>query len=324
MPSEKKNLSQFQMWFEEAWEGWIRPLGAILLLAAGYLLYKFDILGERPAGVIAVLAIVLGAVASGALAAWPLARVPGHRALVVTAALLITVAALYPALHAALPSAVLAEATLTPDKLSADLTTGGDGPYDVTVSGRLKASGNQEASESYDLKAVDNAGTSDEVKGAITRHYVTIRSRKGSSSSLQERNENTHRLPHLRGPKITVSVDGLDEEIEGGLNVALRKGSLSPLIFIVLGALALLLALILDARLKDAKDKLKSYLTATFAIAFAFGMYYPDEATPHALVRPAVSGLLFALVVGGLSGWLVSAVVKLAFGPKVKKAAARR
>jgi hypothetical protein len=65
MARDKKNLTPLQLWFEEAWEGWIRPLGAILVLAILYLLYRFEILGERAAGVIAVLAIVGGALAAG-------------------------------------------------------------------------------------------------------------------------------------------------------------------------------------------------------------------------------------------------------------------
>src|SRR5579863_3968836 len=111
MARDKKNVSQLQIWFEEAWEGWIRPLGAILLLAIGNLLYKWDILTERPAGVIAVLAIVGGALATGLLPAWPMAKQPWQRGLVVSTAIVAVVACLYPALHAAAPAGQLTEAT---------------------------------------------------------------------------------------------------------------------------------------------------------------------------------------------------------------------
>ena len=44
--------------------------------------------------------------------------------------------------------------------------------------------------------------------------------------------------------------------------MALRPGGLDPVVFIVLGALAILMALVLDTRLVDLKGKQKSYLTA--------------------------------------------------------------
>jgi hypothetical protein len=242
----------------------------------------------------------------------------------VTLALVGLGACLYPTLHAAAPAGPLAEATLMSDKLTAKLAPGKTGPYDVTVSGRLKPAGNQEAEASYTLKAVDNSGGSDEVSGSVKRKYVTIRRRGGSMSSLQERNENVYALPHVRGPEVTLTVDGIDEQLDGGLTVALRPGGMNPLIFIILGVAALLMALVLDVKLVDIKGKLKGYLLPAVAVAFAFAMYYPDEATPHALVRPAVSGLLFALVVGGLGGWVIGAFFKLIFTPKVKKPASRR
>jgi hypothetical protein len=128
----------------------------------------------------------------------------------------------------------------------------------------------------------------------------------------------------VRGPEVTLTVDGIDEQLDGGLTVALHPGGLNPLIFVILGVVALLMALVLDVKLVDVKGKLKGYLLPALSIAFAFAQYYPQEATPHSLVKPAVSGLLFALVVGGLGGWIVGAFFKLIFTPKVKKTAPRR
>lgn len=328
MAREKKNATAFQLWFEEAWEGWIRPLGAMFLLAIGYVLYRFEIVGERTAGLVAVLAIVVGAIVLGALPALPLTRAPWQRALMATLVATALAGMVYPALRAAVPSATLAEGMLTTDKPTLTLTTGQAGPYDLTVAGHFKEAGRSDAEANYDIKATDSGGGSDDAAGAIKRQLVTIRSRKGSSSSLQERTESTHRLPHVRGPQVTLTADGIDEQLDGGLTVALRKGGLSPTIFIVLGALALLMALVLDTRLVDFKGKKKSYLTAALGIAFAFSLYYPGEATPHALVRPAVSALLLSLVVGGLGGWAVGGVGRALFGPKKPKkvapAASRR
>jgi hypothetical protein len=321
MARDKKTLSPFMLWLEEAWEGWIRPLGLILLLAIGYLLYRFDVVGEQTAGVIASLAVTVGAIATGVLPAWPLTRAPWQRALLATLTVTALAATLYPTLRVAVPGATVAEAMLTADKPSATLTTGRSGPYDVTVSGHLKEGSRSEAEVDYTIKGTDNNGDSDEVGGAINRKLVTIRSRKGSSSSMQEHSEATYRLPHLRGSQIVLTADANFDQLEGALKVDLRKGSLSPLVFIVLGALALVMALVLDTRLVEPKGKQKSYLTASIAIAYLFAVHYPDEATPHALVRPAVSSFILALVLGGGGGMLVGGIARVLFGPKLKKAA---
>ena len=137
------------------------------------------------------------------------------------------------------------------------LTTGAAGPYELLVSGHFKEAGRSDAEATYSIKAVDNGGGSDEVSGEIARKLVTIRSRKGSSSSVQELNEEKHRLGHVTGPQVTLTADGVDEQLEGGLTVALRSGGLDPIVFIVLGALAILIGLVLDTRLVDPKGKQK-------------------------------------------------------------------
>ena len=87
-----------------------------------------------------------------------------------------------------------------------------------------------------------------------------------------------------------------------------------------------MIALVLDTQLVDLKGKQKAYLTASTAIAFAFSTYYWREATPSRLVKTAVSALFFALIVGGVGGWLVGGIARLLFGPKPpkKKAASSR
>ena len=319
MARDKKNATQFQLWFEEAWEGWIRPLGLIVLLAIGYMLYKFDIVSEHTAGIVAVLAIVVGAIVVGALPALPMTQKPWHRAALATMVAAALGGMVYPAVRAAVPGKVYAEATLTNEKPSATLTTGSSGPYELMVSGHFKEAGRSDAEASYSIKAVDNGGGSDEVSGEIARKLVTIRSRKGSSSSVTEHDEDKHRLGHVIGPQVTVTADGVDETLDGGMHVALRPGGFDPLVFIILGALAIAIALVLDTRLVDLKGKQKAYLIAAIAIAFSFSMYYFREATPTRLVKTAVSALFFALVVGGIGGWLAGGIARVLFGPKLPK-----
>ncbi|HEX4458483.1 MAG TPA: hypothetical protein VIA18_10965, partial [Polyangia bacterium] len=301
MASDKKNSSAFQLWFEEAWEGWIRPIGLIVVLAILYALYKLDLVGETGMGALLVLAVVLGALGAGIVPAFPLTRAPWQRALLATLSLAALAATAYPTLRVVFPGQPLAEVTLTTAQSTATVTPSAIGPFDVTVSGHFKDTSRAEAEASYTLKVSDNSGGSDEVDGAVRRKQMTIRSRRGSSSSLLEQNEQTQRLPHVRGPQVTLATD-VDEQLDGGLHLELRRGSVNPVVFLVLGILALLMALVLDVKLVDWKSNKKSYLVASVGLAFAFAVAFPDEATPHALVRPAVSSFLLALVLGGLGG----------------------
>lgn len=320
---DKKNVTPFQLWLEDAWEGWIKPLGVIVLLAIGYLLYKFDIIGERTAGVLAICAVALGAIVTGVLVALPLTRAPWQRAMVLTAAAAALVATLYPTLRIAVPGEPLAEGMMTTDRPSVTLTTGRSGPYDLMVSAHFKDSGRSDEDASYTIKATDNSGGSDEITGDISRTNEVFRSRKGSTTALAERTEQRYRLPDVRGATVKLTTDGVDEKLDG-LAVTLLKGGLPPVVFIILGALALAMGLVLDTRLVDTKGKQKSYLTATLAIAFVFALEFPKEATTHRLVGPAVSEFLFALVVGGLAGWAAGGLARLLFGPKIKKAKSAR
>ena len=116
MAKDKKNANatQLQLWFEDAWEGWIRPLGLIMLLAIGYVLYKFDIVGERTTGIVAVLAIVVGAIVVGALPALPLATRPWQRALLATMVAAALGGMVYPSVRAAVPGRQYAEGDARP------------------------------------------------------------------------------------------------------------------------------------------------------------------------------------------------------------------
>src|SRR4051794_30293344 len=153
MARDKKNATRFQLWFEDAWEGWIRPLGLLIVLAIGYLLYKFDLVSEHVAGLVLVLAVVVGTIVVGALPARPLTRAPWQRALLVTLIATALAGMVYPVVRAAVPGATLAEAHLTADKLTATLATGKSGPYDVTVIGHFKEAGRSDAEAGYSLKA---------------------------------------------------------------------------------------------------------------------------------------------------------------------------
>ncbi len=315
-----KAPSSFQLWFEDAWEGWVRPVGMIVLLAAAVLLYKFDLVTEQLSGALAVAVVLGGTIFSTAWPAWALLRRPVYRALFVVMLLAWAAGMAYPSMRAALPGRVLGEVRLRPDQLSAPVHLDKTGPYDVTVSGQFKSTV-AEGQSSYTIAASDGSSKS-EISGELKRTVSRLRTsrRGGSSTSVAEHNEEQRRLA-VHGPDLTVSTDGVDEQLDSALLVQFRSGTVPPEWFWALGALALLLALVLDTMLSDGKTKMRLYLSVGMGISLAFSIAYPMESSPHSLVRPAVGELLRSLAIGGLGGWLLSGFTRLLFAPKPPKKA---
>jgi hypothetical protein len=324
-PPRKRPPSTIGLWFEEAWEGWLKPLGGIGLLGIAYLLYKFDLLPESVAGAALALIIIAGAIAMTALPAWGLVKTPVMRALFITFLAVWAVGTGYPVMRVALPPRSLAEVKLTPTQLAAKAHVEHSGPLEITVSGHFKGAAMAEADANYTI-TVDSAGGHDEVSGTLKRALVRYRAgrRGGTTTSIQERTEELHRLPLARGD-LTITTDAIDDKLDGGLTVDVRSAGLNPIIFLVLGGLALLLAIFFDARLViDPKTKVKTYFTAAAATCYVFAIHYPGEATPSSLVRPAVGSLVLALLIGGLGGWLVGFLARVLAGPKTVTKKSRR
>ena len=318
----KRQVSMLQIWFEEAWEGWLKSVGSILLLAAAFALYKFDLVGEGLSGAALVLAVIGGSLGSTALPAWPLVRTSTQKGLFVAVLAVAALATGYPAMRAAVPARALGTAKLTTAQSTVTVHTGSDGPYELAVGGSFKqATG--EAEVTYTIRALGANSTSDEVSGSLSRSQVRVRTsrRGGTTTTTQERTENAHRLAKVRGGDITFSSEGIDEQLADGLLLDVRPGGLNPILFIILGALALLGALGLDARLTDQKGKIKSYLAVGVGICFVFALRFPEIATPHSLVRPAIDALLVGAAAGGLGGWMLGALGRVFFGPKIVKKA---
>jgi hypothetical protein len=322
----EKRASRFQLWFEEAWEGWLKSVSVILLCAVGYLVYKFDLISESRAGLIAVVAVVGGSILLATGVAWPRAKEKpsAWRAGFIFMVLLWAVGAGYPSLRTAMPPTPLAETTLTAQAPSAKVKTPSTGPYEVMVSGQLKPGGG-EVDVGYNLKAEGGGGT-DEVSGEITRKTVSVRvgRRGGTQSSVREVNEQIHRLPNVRGNEVTLTAEGIDDQqLQGGIQVELRPAGLEPVIFWALGGLAFLLALFFDAKLHDPKLKEKTFLAVAVAITMVFAIRFPMVSTPHSLVRPAVDALILGTLAGGLGAWILTLIARAMWAPKVPKKAKR-
>jgi hypothetical protein len=320
--------SEFRVWLDTAWTEVIKPMGAIIILVIGYALYHFDLLSERVAGIGLVLAVVVGLVAAGVIPALPLTRRSSQRVMIVVLAALALAGAGWPTLRLAISPTPLATARFSPNMLKTTVQTGADGPYEVIVSGHFKqpSAGDVEASYALKLAGQGEAEISGQIKRS-THRYRTGR-RGGTSTSLEERTEAIHRVDGVRGSQITISTDGIDDQLDGNLEVSIRSAGPRSEIFWALAGLAVLLGLILDARLsneireEDRKvrgpKREQSYLTVVTAMLLVFAINFPMEATPHALVRAAVGAFFLALLVGGAGGWLVASFVRLATRPKRK------
>ena len=321
----------FQSRLAHAWTEWLQPLAIIIVAGAGYGLYKADLIGERFTGTVLVLAVVVGVLLAGWVPALKPARRGTNRSLLWMVLVLSLAGSLFPTLHMTLSPAALASVQLTAAQPKATLTTDRQGPYELVVSGAFKDGGQQEVEASYTVTVEGNG--KEEVSGDIKRAMHRYRtSRKGGTSvSMEERTETIHRLDHVSGQTLVVSTDGIDDKLDGALTVGVRSAGPRREIFWTLSLLAVLLGLVLDARLatdireEDRKfrgpKREMTYLTVVTAIVFVFTINFPMEATPHTLVRTAVGAFFLGLLAGGAAGWILAAFARLATRPSRKTAA---
>jgi hypothetical protein len=196
------------------------------------------------------------------------------------------------------------------------------------VSGHFKGGGTSDADAGYVLK-VEGVGE-EEVSGDIKRSTFRYRvgRRGGMASSLDETTEVVHRLDTVRGGTLTVSTDNVDDQLDNGIEVSVRKAGPKPMVFWAIAALAVLLGLILDTGLvvdireEDRKargpKREQSYLTIVSAMLLVFSINFPMNATSATLVRSAVGAFVLALLLGASSGWVVAAFVRIAARPRRK------
>jgi hypothetical protein len=308
------------MRLEEAWEGWLRPVGLIVLCLGLYLAYRADLLPESTAGFLVVVAVAFGPAALAALPAWERAKrlSPVMKGLFVAmmGAWLIGVG--YPSLRAASPPKPVGETQLKEGLTTNVVKLDAPGRYEALVSGHFKQAGSAEAEASYDIEARTGLDA-ESFSGTLKRSLMRVRAgrRGGVSTTLAERTENLHRLTKTLGPQITFSTASLDPQLgPEGLTIAVRPAGPNPIVFWVLSALAVALALFFDGILTEPRARERTYLAMAAGLALVFGIAFPDDATPHSLVRPAVGAFVLALLTGAIGGWMMSALVRLARAPR--------
>lgn len=315
-PAPKPKLNPQQMWLHEAWHGWMKSILPIVLLGVGYVAYSQRWLGDRTEGVLGVLlvvAIVGGTIALTVAPAYGLFQGAKRQWPFIAFVAVWAIATGYPALQITWPKPVLKEITLGEPKdhlsetidLADQLHPGEKGPFELAVSGSLKGSGEVEAN--YRITVTGDDKSSSEITGSVKRTIVRQRvSRKGTGTTAvrQEHTENVHRLTEVRGTKLQLAMESVDDQLEHGVHVAVERAGVDPTWFLVVAGLCALLGLILDYRL--AGPKVKTYFAMATGMTAVFAYYYPMEARPHFLVPSAISSLVVATITGGFGGALLA------------------
>lgn len=318
----------FQSAFEEAWHGWLKPVGGIVLIVLAYMLYDRGLIKESLGGRLFVTAVMGGALFVGLEPVLQRAQAGRDRALYIGLAVLWALSCVTPLWRLVYwPAKTLAESRFAPSEKGGTITQtitlpdGESGPYEVDVSGALRGSGEAEAN--YKLTFKGEGDATKEVEGAIKRTYFRERTSRRSAASVSvrtEHGEETHRLGStIKGKTLTVDAEIAGELLEDGLVVTVTRAWVNPAWFWLLGLIVCVLGVIADYRMKAPKQA-ATYVAAAAAFTLAFVIYLPTDATPHHLVRPAVGGVVLALFVGALPGWVVSAIAQ-SYKPRPKKLA---
>ena len=296
----------------------------LLLLVVAYFAYSGHYIPEESAGRIVLVVIIGGAIYLGIEPALERFSDARRRYLMLGAAAVWAVVAIAPVFRTVFPSKALAETVIALNKDSTTGTVaieGGDkGPYSVSVFGRLKGSGEVDAA--YEVE-ISGAGESvDRISGELKRTYFSQRvSRRGSGSVpvKQENTENVHRVTKVTGPELKLSGEVGSEMLEDGLHLTFRKAGPSPALFFGIGFLLVVAAIIFDYRMLAPKLE-RTHLAAATGFTLAFGAYFPEAATPHNIVRPAIAGVLLAALLGATVAWGISAIAN-SFKPAPRKMA---
>lgn len=304
---------------QAAWHGWVKPVGGLVVVMLGYLAYQNGFLPEQAGGRVLVPLILGGAMYLALAPVWRRVEAVRTRRLLIALAVAWALAAIGPMAATLFPGKVLAQATLTGASdagttPAVEVDAGKAGPFELRVFGKLAGRGEAEAH--YTVHVVGDHGQSD-VDGKLERTLTAPAS--GSVPVAHERLEALHRADGAQGPKLKLSADLGGGALMDGLHVEVRKAPPQPVWFFALGALVLLVGGYIDYRLHSPTEK-RTYVSVAAGFTLVFAAYYPTEATPHSLVRPAVATLLFALLVGALGAWLLS-FVALGSKPRPKKLA---
>lgn len=310
-------------WFEEAWHGWLKSVGGLILLAIGVVAYSNDLLPEQPSGRILLLLIIGGTIYIGLEPALARSGDATKRYMLFGAGVVWALIAIAPVFRTVFPGTVLAETVLgaNKDQTTASVTVnGGDkGPYAVSVTGRLKGSGELEVP--YGVEITGAGDSSDRLDGELKRTYFNQRTSRRSAGTVSRRTEHTenlHRITKVTGPELKLSGEISGDNLEDGLHVVFRKAGPSPVVYFVIGLLVVIAGVVFDYRMLAPKVE-RTHVASAAGFTLAFTTYFAANATTHNLVKEGVAGLLPGAL-GAFLGWGISAIA-CSFKPRPRKMA---
>jgi hypothetical protein len=312
----KKLPSAFQIWFEDAWKGWLKHVSLILLAGLLFILYQLQLFNERVLGLFMALAVSLGALLLAAAPAREHIKSRTQRTVFYSTCGLWALVAVYPIVYGIFPGRVLASGQLTDEGTQVTLQAP-DGGKAVHIMSHIKGQGDVIAS--YKITGTWDRGSST-IEGELSRSIAHVRvGRRGSGTSVTEHNEQKNYLGRTHGA-VTLRLDAKDESLDKDILVELRTAPVPPLIIFVLSGLLFVVTLALD-RVLDPKGRTSLGVSVAVSLLFAiyFGFY---QAHPNRVVTPAIGSFFVAIIVGGIGGWLIAWVVRK-MTPEKKRRPAR-
>src|SRR5262249_31877341 len=262
--SGKKPPTAFQIWFEDAWAGWLKHVSLILFAALLSALYQLDLFTERMLGLIMALGVSLGAMVMAASPARAHAQTRTLTAVLYLLCAVWALDAIYPIVYGIFPGKAYASGKLTDEGSEVTLSAPSGGKA-VYTTAKLRGGGDVNAPFVISGRWDGGAG---QVKGELTRNIVRVRvGRRGSGSATTEFNEQTHYLGRTRGA-VTLKLEQKDENIDKEVTIELRPAPLPPLIIYVTAGLVFVFALALD-RMLDRKGRTSLGISAAVSLLFA-------------------------------------------------------
>ena len=307
--------TKYQQFMEQHWDGWLSQVLLIVVMGAGVLAYKTDMLRESMVGIVLSGGLVAAAIYATAIPAYDLIQNTTGRRLFAALVILWAVAAGYPTLRKGMSRKVLADTVLTEEVKSAKLpiAEGLLGPYDITVSGTVKPEAAQNAQIGYEVTVTGENGAHSEVGGEFIYAVHQARVRRGSTHWSEQHNQVEHRLPSdIRGKELTISTEHVDDLLQNGLHVTVHPQSYNPLWFFLAGIFVVIGMIFVETRIGDSKTK--PHLIMASATTLVFSYWYHEHATSSRMVAPTLDALLLAAITGGIGGTIIGAIVRRVSG----------
>src|SRR5262245_16891247 len=210
--SKRKPPTAFQIWFEDAWAGWLKHVSLILAAALLFVLYMSDLLNERFVGIILGFGVGIGAIFFAGTPAREHAKTQGQKVALYAVCGLWAACSGYALWYGLYPGAPYATVTLSEEGVASkpvDIPAGGKSLY---ISGHLKGGGG-DVNASFRIKGESQAGslTAD---GSLSRVTSTGRvGRRGVARSTTEHNERRLYLGRTQGP-LTLTLENKDEALD--------------------------------------------------------------------------------------------------------------